>query len=276
MSTAPPAADPIVAKLDRAIFAFLLVKRRYPLLIETAAEMERLRKRSDVRPRSNDAAIQIMRDSFDMLVIDLYSIRESMLARGGVFDLLKDSPERLWPKLSSSPDPHLAAIVSSGVRKVAEELTGTDQPATVAIVKALCAQFRKQTKPLDSDRNRVRAHRYEQESDTSKLFIVLPDLQGQIDIVQRYLHGLYLIVTNIHYSMDMSFAAGPEHLSKDLADVIVHGSINGAVSYYGMAKKTPEADPVVLARAARDPERTRRARRMNDVTNAAAETRRVQ
>ncbi len=79
MSGAPSHTVAIVAKLDQAIYAFLIVKRRYPLLMETSAEMECLRKRPDVRPRSNDAAIQIMRDSFDMLVIDLYSIRESML-----------------------------------------------------------------------------------------------------------------------------------------------------------------------------------------------------
>lgn len=38
----------------------------------------------------------------------------------------------------------------------------------------------------------------------------------------------------------MSNSAGPAHVARDLADVIVHGSINEAVNYYGMAKKTEE------------------------------------
>jgi hypothetical protein len=71
--------DEIVQQLDREIWAFISVKQRYPILMKTAAEMERLRARQDIRPRSNSAAIQLMRDSFDMLVIDLYSVRESTI-----------------------------------------------------------------------------------------------------------------------------------------------------------------------------------------------------
>jgi hypothetical protein len=65
--------EPVVRELERAIRAFMFVRRRYPLLVATAAEMKRLRRRPDIRRAANDAVIQILRDSFDMLVIDLYS-----------------------------------------------------------------------------------------------------------------------------------------------------------------------------------------------------------
>lgn len=231
--------DPVVEALDRAIFAFLLVKRRYPILMETSALMEQLRQRSDIRPHPNGAAIQIMRDSFDMLVIDLWSIRES-LTRDGLFDLLKATPERLVATPSTAPSAHLAALVTKQVRRAAMRLNGSISPPTEATVQALCRRFIKDTAPLDADRNRVRAHRYQQKQDTSKLFIVLPDLQKQIDIMTSYLEDLYLVVTHNGHSMDL--ADESINLAADMADIIVHGSINGACNYYGMAKKT-EPDP---------------------------------
>ncbi len=235
MSTNQIAGDPIVKELDRAIFAFLLVKRRYPVLLGTAAAMEQLRKRRDIRPVPNHAAIQLMRDSFDMLVIDLYSIRES-LTKDGLFGLLRKSPDRLSPTLSTAVDPYLARLVTSSVLKAAKRLNGTDQAATAATVQDLCNRFRRDTAPLDADRNRVRAHRYQQKTDTSKLFIVLPNLQGQIDIVRRYLSDLYLVITHNGHSMDLAQVSG--NLAEDMADIIVHGSINEAVNYYGVTRQT--------------------------------------
>jgi hypothetical protein len=236
-TTDQSAEDPIVEELETAIFAFLLVKQRYPILMATAAEMDRLRGRSDIRKTANGAAIQIMRDSFDMLVIDLYSVRER-LARNGLFEMLKRTPERLSPIPSTAPDPYLAHLVTGQIRDAAIRLNGTDQPSTSATVENLCARFRDDTKALDDDRNRVRAHRYQQRRDTSDLFIVLPDLQGQIDVMRRYLEDLYLVITHNGHSMDLADTSG--NLAEDMADIIVHGSINAACNYYGLARKTEQ------------------------------------
>jgi hypothetical protein len=124
------------------------------------------------------------------------------------------------------------------VREAAIRLTGTDKPVTTAVVEALCERFRNETKPLDDDRNRVRAHRYQQRSDTSDLFIVLTDFQGQLDIIRQYLEDLYLVITHNGHSMNLADESG--HLAEDMADIIVHGSINAACTYYGMSKVTPE------------------------------------
>lgn len=72
---------------------------------------------------------------------------------------------------------------------------------------------------------------------TSNLFIVLPDLNGQIDIVRRYLEDLYLVTHNGH-SMDLADSSG--HLAEEMADIIEHGSINVACNYYGLPRKTGE------------------------------------
>jgi hypothetical protein len=235
--TESDSSDTLVEELRLAIFFFAEVRQRYPLLRTTAAEMERLRKRTDIRQTPNLAAIRIMRDCFDMLVIDLYSIRERLTKKDGVFDILKRDPVRLAPTPSRVANAHLAEIVTVQVHEAASRLNGP-APASLETIEALCRRFRADTEALDDDRNRVRAHRYQQRSDTSPLFIALPDLQTQIDVLERYLKDIYLVVTHNGHSMDL--ADSSSRLAWDMADIIVHGSINGACNYYGVTKVTDE------------------------------------
>jgi hypothetical protein len=105
--------------------------------------------------------IQIMNDSFDMLVIDRYSIRESLTSKGGLFSLLEAEPHRLWARPSTAPIPYLADLGTRNIRNAVKTLTGSRRRATGETAKALCRKFRARTEPLDADRNRVRAHRYQ-------------------------------------------------------------------------------------------------------------------
>lgn len=246
--TEPKDDDELVLALTRAISAFLRVKRRYPLLLETSNEIERLRKRRDVVPIAHDAMVQIMRDSFDMLVIDLYSIRESLVRDRGVFDLLKRHPQRLWPRPSSHPAPRIALMVTKQVRSAVRSIVGSLRRATPEMVADACTRFRHATAPLDHDRNRVRAHRYQQKVDTSKFFIPLPHLQTQIRLLERYLSKLYLIVTHGQFSMTHSFLRAGS-LPRDIADIVVHGSINAAATYYGVTKRKSDTSPLWYSEA---------------------------
>jgi hypothetical protein len=239
--TDPYADDPIVQKLEEAIWAFLQVKNRYPVLMTAAAEVDALRTRPDLRDRhANAHVVQILRDSFDMLVIDLYSIREAMTGRTGFFDLLRQNPGRLHISPSISNDTHLAQTVNEGLHEAQVWLVETADPATTEGIESLCRRFREGTQPLDADRNRVRAHRYENRGkDVTKLFVSLPDLKDQIDLMWSYLYRLYLILTNRGYSDELR-VGDPKGTAKDLADLVTLGSINMAVTYYGMAEVTPQ------------------------------------
>ena len=81
---------------------FIVTKRRYPLLVATAKELDKLTDRMDrgrtdksETPIRNDAVLQLVRDCFDMFVIDLASIREGLIERAGLLNRLKMSPEVL-------------------------------------------------------------------------------------------------------------------------------------------------------------------------------------
>jgi len=250
--------DPILTALESAIWAFIRVRRRYPLLMDTAAELERVRARFK-NEFHNDGLIQIMRDSFDMLVIDLFSIRESLVEGGGLLDLIRKRPtslrrrapeeftpgpiatgglseeerERLLPELQREIQERYARDVNDAIGR----LVGPDPP-TAEHVTALIKRFRTETEPLDRDRNRVRAHRFERGShDTTHLFIPLPDLAGQIEVVQEMLADLYLALTCGRFHMETTFAFDPEGTAQSLADLLVHGTINRATLAYGLAPK---------------------------------------
>lgn len=249
-------ASPIFEALENAIWAFARVRRRYPLLVDTAAELDRVRAHFKP-PTHNDGLMQVMRDSFDMLVIDLFSIRESLVERGGLLNLVRDRPEYLRRRTPDEFKPPSITIVgvsdearerflpeaqrqaqqryARDINKAIERLVGPSDPVTAADVVAWIARFRAETEALDSDRNRVRAHRYQRGSkDTNHLFIPLSDLAAQIAAVQHLLSDLYLIFHNGTFSLEMSFECDPVGTAESLADLLVHGTINRATLAYGV------------------------------------------
>ncbi|HEX3694520.1 MAG TPA: hypothetical protein VH374_03935 [Polyangia bacterium] len=250
----------ISSALENAVWAFTLVRRRYPLLMDTAAELGRVREHVNVYGH-NDGLMQIMRDSFDMLVIDLFSIRESLVERGGLLDLVRQSPQILRRR---SPEefhpnetgaglsdeertrmlPDLIRLTQEryarGINTAINRLVGSSDPVTAESVDQLIADFRRATEALDRDRNRVRAHRYQRGShDTTHLFIPLPDLVSQIGVVERLLADFYLIVHNGSFAMEMTFACDPTGTAESLADLLVHGTINRATLAYGAVPTEP-------------------------------------
>ena len=103
-------ATPILDALENAVWAFTSVRRRYPLLVDTAAELERLKER--FRPQTyNDGLMQVMRDSFDMLVIDLFSIRESLVESGGLLNLIRAEPQTLRRRTPAEFEPPSITIL---------------------------------------------------------------------------------------------------------------------------------------------------------------------
>src|SRR6266511_3637378 len=75
---------PTVKRVWELVTQLTYVKARLPFLLAVKAEGERMETKAGGRIR-NDAALRLFQDSFDMLVIDLDSIRENAI---GAFNLL--------------------------------------------------------------------------------------------------------------------------------------------------------------------------------------------
>jgi hypothetical protein len=262
--------DELLLLLNKAIHAYVFTKRRYPLLLATTKELDalidhlKLTRVGGRRPGIwNDAVLQVVRDSFDMLVIDLASIRESLIEKNGLLHRLRAECNRLRryePSefaarpvmiVSDNGDDTDNARVETEVQQYGRELVANsindalarlipdEFPVTSKGVEALIKRFIKETEPLDKDRNHVRAHRYEYRNfDRKKYFQPLDNLQDQLDIIERLLRDLYLVLTKTSYHLDLRFQADTKRTAEGLADFMVHGSVNEAVNAYGVVQKT--------------------------------------
>lgn len=272
-NSSPPAKqqDELLELLDEAISAYVVTKRRYPLLLATTSSLDTLIERLKVKnasPREpgiwNDAVLQLLRDSFDVFVIDLASIRERLVEKNGLLNRLKTECVRLRhcdpseiparpamvhihgdmsgvdrTRIQTEVEQQARERVAASINAALFRLIPDENPITPKGVEALIKRFMKATEPVDKDRNHVRAHRYEHRNfDRQKYFQPLDELQGQLDIIERLLGDLYLVLTRNAFIFRLDFHASTERTAEDLADIMVHGSINSAVNAYGVARKT--------------------------------------
>lgn len=259
--------DELRTLLDGAMSAFVITKRRYLLLIATLAEWERVEKRMDelaegkTRHRGNDAVVQMLRDSFDMLVIDLASIRESMVERKGLLGRLK-SDLHVHIRQCASSDLKPRSVVAFGTdhdgiraeydaaerRSIAKavntalgEMFPGGFPVTSNAVGKLIERFIRDTDAIDKDRNHVRAHRYEHRPFDRTKYFCPPDAVGEhLKVIEKYLVDLYFVVTWATYHAHLDFNSGAKRVAEDLADLIVHGSIGHAVTACGMSHQSDQ------------------------------------
>lgn len=226
----------INALLERAMWSLVSIKRRYPLLLKTIEKIEHVRTRSRHREFHNDALVQILRDSFDMLVIDLASLREGITQRSGLLDSIRKSPRVLRARSPQEFDHPARELLAQGAINALNRLGLGLGPFSRENIDDLIDRFRAETEPIDRDRNRVRAHRFERASQGGgQVFIPLPALGGQIQVFGAYLSDLYLVVTGMAFdTSSSSFASSVDGTADDLADIIIHGSINSATIEYGL------------------------------------------
>jgi hypothetical protein len=111
-------------------------------------------------------------------------------------------------------------------------------------------RFRKDTGPLDRDRNRVRAHQFEK-TPNLKFFQSLLQLE-QLERFQAYVSALHHVRTrNVMYFNLTWGTSSPAHAGEDLANITVFGSINRVCNEYRVPKPDiRQPNPLVLHGAA--------------------------
>jgi hypothetical protein len=231
------------------------VKGRLPLIQKLVKELNRQETMGQSLVR-NDAVMQVMRDSLDMLVIDLCSLRVRMM-RGteeGIFWKLREHP-RLFRRFTTDDCRNSGVIIvgeeKPGDRERYEQserdwlvkqwneifdevfpLVGTREVVR-ADLESLRSRFMSDTQPIKDDRDKVRAHRYEHFTDNS-FFLPLKEIEAQFRIFEKYLNNLLLLVNRSSYSMGPLMMADTKETANDVADLITQGSINRAVHNFGL------------------------------------------
>ncbi len=262
MSATATAVSEIVESLREAIHNLLVIKGRLPVLQAVAQELDRMQGGQDYRVR-NDAVLRVVRDSYDMLVVDLASLREGVTGSQGLFKRLRKHRNELRRFGPDDVDPRPIHYIGEPLSKAAEaEFIASERewmaarwnevfdglfpagaPVAEAHIDDLMSRFRKDTEPTNHDRNRVRAHRYEDASkEGAKYFQTLGQVEAQIHVFERYFNDLFLVLTKGSYAMTPLVAANVESTARDLADLILLGSINWAVIRYGLVPEKAATD----------------------------------
>jgi len=253
--TDPGIHDPDLIKVvNDNLITLLDIKTRLPFLRALAKELVRVGLGKPIR---NDILLRVVNDSFDVLVIDLASLREGMTKGDqGIFSRLREDPSSLRRFAPEEFDPkvHLVAGADEGVRDVIAEhvrrqiadglnaaldrLFPEGPPVTETHVNGLITRFRKDTEPTDRDRNRARAHRHERSFDLTHRQD-LDQVEQQVKVFDRYLSDLYLILTKSQHHMHLETEANVEDAANDMADLLIHGSINYATLEFGVVRRDP-------------------------------------
>ncbi len=252
--TEPAEQEPDLIKVvSDSLLTLLDIKTRLPFLRALAQELVRVGLGKPIR---NDILLRVVNDSFDLLVIDLASLREGMTnGDHGALIRLRQDPSSLKRFKPEDIDPdvrlvqedvkdviaeHVRREVAAGLNAALDRLFPDGDPITERHVKNLIERFRKETEATHRDRNRVRAHRYEGAFEV-KHRQDLAQVQQQVEVFDRYLGDLYLVLTRSQHHMHLATMANVEDAATDITDLLLHGSINYATLEFGVVR--PELAP---------------------------------
>lgn len=250
----PPSEEPrarLVRLINLSIRQLSHIKRRLPVLRAIVREVEGAATNA---PIVNDIFLRLFHDSFDMLVIDLCSLREKAAAKGGLLRGLRqvqlrpfkprDLPyvEPAMPPEDSSPE--LAREVAEDFQRVNceasnkhfEFLFPRGAPVKPEHVEELIERFLGDTLPTANDRNKARAHRYEELPDVAaKYFQSLEQVGQQVEVFEKYFRAVAMVVDLAYHPMDSPmFSANIDETARDFADVMLLGGIDDATVRYGL------------------------------------------
>lgn len=230
-----PNDHPTAKLVSKLIHQLLVVEARLPFLLAVKAEGERM-VAAGGRLR-NDVALRLFQDSHDMLVIDLDSLREHATEIFKRLHQHRNILRRFRAKdIERGADAEFSEFLAAGCNKHFDALFPDGEPVQDAQrIDQLIERFKTDTKPTERDRNDARAHRFGKRAKNAQAaFQTLEKVAEQVEVFKSYFRSVYLVLTGGNYMMDsVMFQWDWESTARDVADLIVLGGINEAVSQYG-------------------------------------------
>jgi hypothetical protein len=251
----------LTEQISSTVNALLVVKARLPPILDLIEELKLVAQDEKVGVK-NGIVLQMARDSFDMCVIDLASLRERMVQDTGILNQLRHHLERFLPRTPASfggrevtwlgkADPvGLKAVQAHEQRLLAKYHHEALQrlfrgvPVTDSAVDALIQRFLDDTRAIDRDRNTVRAHRYEIPPNLAEKFYLEPKrVQSELKKFDRYLNDISLVVDSSTWAMEPLVYGNKKDAVEGMADLIVWGGINSACLKYEVTPERLESAP---------------------------------
>lgn len=204
----PPTLEDRLWKVEHEL---MQVARRQYALEAFVSELDRVTKLKPFRIW-NDILWMVVLDSRDMLVIHLASWTKGLCGRGGLLNQLKahhltELPAMRQPTERTERDAHLRKLLEEGYRAAFQRLfpQGTGVHASGTDLDGLKARLGSATKPLLNDRNRNRAHAFEEITSGSATMLGFPELRNALTMAEQLLNDLRLVgcsSTMSHHDMN--------------------------------------------------------------------------
>lgn len=231
-----PNVHPVINDLALLIRHLRIVKSRLPFLLAVKAEGDKLLAAGG--RLKNDAALQLFKDCYDMLVIDLNSIRSQAISQ---FKQLHQQRRNLLRHVRVKD---IDATLDEGFREETarwcnerfDALFPDGEPSKdKAKLDGMIQRFRDATEPTRRDRNWTRAHRFGPVSEDAKAaFQTLEQVESQVAVFNDFLGKVFVALTGSSYDIEpVAFSWDWKTTARDLADLIVVGSIQDAIDRYG-------------------------------------------
>jgi hypothetical protein len=226
-------------QLKRCRFAAYHTQQRYGILVGTMERLRLLQERLPFKQVYNSVALQPISDSFDMLVIDLCSAAKAWLDNDrGLFKRLTQQPSLLRRRTAEDfGGGDFGETVAEDVNAAIGKLVPDEDPVGPAGIKRLRERFALAMKRVLNDRNKVRAHRYEQvraSIDAATYQVSLEEYATHVEYLIQHILQACLAISGTAFDTEIKV---PDGEVADLADVIFHGSIGGAIWTYQIVCK---------------------------------------
>ena len=247
----------------------LLIKRRlYSLRAIEAKLTEHVDKQTGTFKAANHQIYEMANDVYSMLVIDLCSFCKHFGEDGGFIRRLNNhlgnvsstkpqeigvrkarflnrdiQPERLaaLQALDEAEEQHrLAQIRIKAANALFSEARQTNGEGDPGGCGAIRERFTKAVKPVETDRNVFKAHRFENDSRKKapkNTPLPLGEIEKAFTVVEDLLGQLWMLTELASYEFKTDLGGNTDQTAQDVVDLIIHRNVNNLVAAVGI----PEA-----------------------------------
>lgn len=243
----------LVSHLNKLELALTAAQNRYYFLLEFE-KVQSSRLVDGPIPMRNDIIVQMMRDTFDMLVNDIVSFCESMVEHGGFFEKLKKlkavitllRQEEITPpepniinigyeQSEQERDQQIREIKNEYIRRILDgqkETLSTLFPGlksrrelrvTEKDVNKLILKFKEIYASVKKYRNHISAHRFERKSEKPRS-LSLDEIGKSLDGIQHIMNAIRVVLDSSSFAYMGTFRVSPVQTSEDLLDLMFTGS----------------------------------------------------
>jgi hypothetical protein len=225
------------------------LKKRFYFLEAVEKLLSTLPKGAGMR---NDVQLQMLNDSYSMLIIDLASLFDLLGQQRGFFEKLKAHAamlsranilETVQKNEHGLSDDFLRNRVTVSMEKALIRLFPKTEDLNAIVsdkdIELLRSEIQKSASDLKDDRSKLRAHRFEipERVKANIRPVTLADVRKYFDLLEDTMNAIRLVTLSSQLTYDDMNAMNVDTAAQDIVDMLLHGTINEIFSEFGISQE---------------------------------------